>query len=382
MKIQTSLPIVSMSFRTFFPLAALAAILYPTLMASISTGSLAYSGFMINALAWHGHEMIFGFTLALVVGFLFTAGSHWTGNPPLQGKHLAGLAGLWILERLAFALPLGNLWLFTAMTLPFLIVVLAYMIHMLRGSRKNLIVFSFLLSCLLASKSFYILHVWTNDVSYLMYAKTLGLGTFKVMIVIIAGRIIPFFSKKRFPDYPISVPSWVNGGAIASALGVMFLQLVVEGNVLTTFFVISALFQFLRLSFWTRRKFFSEPMLLILWLGYLWLGLHFALEAGVRLFPVWGFAQSALHAFGAGTLGLFAMGMMSRVSLGHTQRPIKADGFLVAAFLCVFIGALIRVGVPLFEPNFFLSSMHYGSGFWTLGFLILLFKFIPIWLRA
>ena len=54
-----------------------------------------------DPLAWHVHEMLFGFVMAAVAGFLLTAIPNWTGRLPVRGLRLAALAGLWLLGRLA-----------------------------------------------------------------------------------------------------------------------------------------------------------------------------------------------------------------------------------------------------------------------------------------
>lgn len=382
MNISRSMPMFSMSFRAFFPLAALAAVLYPTLFVSSVTGNFIFKDRFVSALTWHGHEMIFGFALALLVGFLFTAGSHWTNKAPLSGKHLMFMAALWMIERLAFFFPFESRGVLVALVSPFLVVTFAYMVRMLRSNRKNLIVFSLLFTCLLISKVCFLAHVISGDVYLANLGKHIGLSVFKIMIVVIAGRIVPFFAKKRFPEVSISVPAWVDRLAVGSVVATVFLPFVLHSGVVTALLVLAAVAQFTRLSFWTHRKLFSEPMLWILWLGYASLGLHFFLDALVYFFPAWNFSQSALHAFGAGSLGLFAIGMMSRVSLGHTQRPICADRYLLVAFLCVALGAALRVSIPILDPGIFFSSLHYATGFWTLGFAILLVKFIPIWVKS
>src|SRR5438128_1288050 len=57
--------------------------------------------------SWHAHEMLFGFTLAIIVGFLFTAGANWTGQPTPRGVMLASMALVWTAARVLAATPYG-----------------------------------------------------------------------------------------------------------------------------------------------------------------------------------------------------------------------------------------------------------------------------------
>jgi uncharacterized protein involved in response to NO len=74
----------------------------------------------LNPLAWHIHEMLFGFVMAAVAGFLLTAIPNWTGRPPVSGGLLASLAGLWLLGRIAcVASSLASPWLAVVADLSF-----------------------------------------------------------------------------------------------------------------------------------------------------------------------------------------------------------------------------------------------------------------------
>ena len=95
------IPLLSYGFRPFFLGAALWAVLAMVLW----IGSLAglwqlAAGY--GALAWHAHEMLFGYTSAVVAGFLLTAVPNWTGRLPVAGWRLALLFLLWCLARIAF----------------------------------------------------------------------------------------------------------------------------------------------------------------------------------------------------------------------------------------------------------------------------------------
>ena len=95
----------ALGFRPFYLLASLYAAL------SVPLWVLQFSGLLpqgyLKGPVWHAHEMLFGFALAVIVGFLFTAGRNWTGQPTPTGATLAALAGLWVAARVLVLTPYG-----------------------------------------------------------------------------------------------------------------------------------------------------------------------------------------------------------------------------------------------------------------------------------
>src|SRR5262245_65280158 len=87
--------ILAAGFRPFFLLAALwAAIAVPVWLAAYVHGYVLRGS--LHAMAWHVHEMVFGFGFAAAAGFLLTAVPNWTGRAPLQGMKLGVLVALWL----------------------------------------------------------------------------------------------------------------------------------------------------------------------------------------------------------------------------------------------------------------------------------------------
>src|SRR5690606_25317134 len=70
-------------------------------------GAVTWPGDGLPPFRWHGHEMIFGFVVTAVAGFLLTAVPTWTGTRAVSGWPLAGLAGLWLAGRIVVAPPVG-----------------------------------------------------------------------------------------------------------------------------------------------------------------------------------------------------------------------------------------------------------------------------------
>jgi uncharacterized protein involved in response to NO len=106
--------LLALGFRPFFSLAGLygviAMLLWMLLFlfaAQIPTATLA-------PMDWHAHEMIFGYAMAVVAGFLLTAVSNWTGVPTWKGWRLGLLVSLWLFARVALLLPVENALLLAA----------------------------------------------------------------------------------------------------------------------------------------------------------------------------------------------------------------------------------------------------------------------------
>jgi len=95
----------AIGFRPFFLAAGTISILFMALWTVTYEGSTPISYYYGHTL-WHSHEMVFGFTLAVIGGFLLTAVQNWTGIPTLKGRFLACLLLLWVSGRI---LPLLNL---------------------------------------------------------------------------------------------------------------------------------------------------------------------------------------------------------------------------------------------------------------------------------
>ena len=135
---------------------------------------------------------------------------------------------------------------------------------------------------------------------------------------------------------------------------------------------VAALVHAVRLWGWSDKRLWSVPLLWILYAGYGWVILGFALEAlsaAAVIRP-----QLAVHAFTTGAIGALTLGMMARVALGHTGRPLRAAPPIVAAFLRVF-GAW-------WLPNEWYLTMVVAAGVaWVSAFVLFFLVYAPILTR-
>ncbi len=336
---------LSIGFRPFFLGAALfaaAATIYWALF-------LAGMGVPVprDPFLWHGREMAFGFASALVAGFLLTAVGNWTGRRVAGPRLIAFLALLWLAGRLVHVagLPAWLVALVDLAFLPALAVVVAIPILQAKTPR-NYFVPPLILAwaALNAGVHGEALGLWSGVARPAVETVVWLLGA---LMILIGGRVVPFFTSRRLPHAPVSMRLRVGQAAATLAVAVPAALLVwapLAGGLMA---VVGALVLF-RLSGWGSKATVEEPMLWVLHIGYALLGLAYLLGAAQNL----GLAippTVAFHTVAAGALGTLGLGMMSRVALGHTGRPIVADRLVVTGFVLVIAGGLARI-VAAFWP--------------------------------
>jgi len=365
---------LSIGFRPFFLLACFMAVINPTLWVSVFSGHSEFSPYGGPAF-WHGHEMIFGFTSALIAGFLLTASSNWTGTKPYSGLTLAFLILTWLLERLSFFISSSDSQFLTLSNsfYPILIILLAIR---LKTHKKQLFVFIPILLALACTKALHSFGSIMGDDFYQSIGLDSGVALLRLLVFLIAGRVLPFFTRKRLGLESLEVPPLIH----ISALAPLFLLAIPNINFFKELFavllIIAAMTNLNRLRLLFRTACLRVPMLLVLHIGLLFMILALILEAFSIYYPSLNENREVLHATMAGGMGVIAIGIMTRVSLGHTGRAIKAGITIQMAYLCIFLGAIFRVLIPILFPSYYESSLHYASGFWTLGFLIFIIIFL------
>jgi uncharacterized protein involved in response to NO len=369
----------ALGFRPFFLAAGIHAVLLMALWLMLLRGGRLEFG-SLPPLVWHGHEMLFGFSVAVIAGFLLTAAQNWTGVPTPSGKPLAALFGLWLAGRLAFlvpGLPAGWVALVDLAFLPVLALVLTVPIH----KAKQLHNAPFPLMLLALTGANVLVHLEALGATATA-SLGLHLSAYVVvtMIVVMGGRVIPSFTdnKLRTRARRWKTVEWLVPVATLSAL---VSALIAPDAPLTALLAaLAAAVHAVRLAGWYTGKVWSVPLLWILHLGYGWIAVGFALLA----LSAAGFAAaagSALHAFTAGGIGVLTLGMMARVSLGHTGRMLEPAPAMTWAFVAINLAALVRVAVPLLLPGAYLEGMAAAGLAWLVAFGVFAALYTPILLR-
>jgi len=375
------LPLLALAFRPFFLAAGLAAI------ALVLAWIAAYAGAgplrnYYGAIVWHAHEMLFGYAVAVLGGFLLTAAGNWTGVPTARGAALLALLLLWLAGRVAplfpAALPGWVIAVVDLALLPALTVAVALPISRVRQTR-NMVFVGLLAALALAN-----LLVHLESLGLRPGMARLGLYgaayTFVLLIVVMGGRVIPFFTERGLEGVQSRRYRPVEWAAPASVVAVALCDLFLSGSrLLVALSVLAALVHIVRLAGWYTSRYWSAPLLWVLHLGYAWIAVGFALRALAAL----GFASPtlALHAFTAGAIGVLTLGMMARVALGHTGRPLRVGPGIAVAFALVNLAAVVRVLLPLSLPGLYVPLIVASGVLWCAAFVIFVAEYAPVLLR-
>ncbi|MEI7840706.1 MAG: NnrS family protein [Methylococcaceae bacterium] len=375
-------PLFALGFRAFFLLAGFAALALLIIWQGMTQGTISHSAYFTGTY-WHAHEMLLGYTVAVIAGFLLTAVSNWTGKITLQGDALAGLSLLWLYGRIlpfyAELLPDGLIALVDFAFLPVLIYVIAN--TLIRTKNYKNLVFVGLLAFLMFGNGL----IHAQMLALCQHSAAVGIqmviATIVVMILVIAGRVFPFFTEKGLKGVLIPRNSMLDALAIGSAAVVFTLQLAdVSGTFLALAALMAAALNGWRLASWFVFRIWFVPLLWVLYLGYSWLILGFIFTA----FAAWEWVlpSLALHAFTVGGIGVLTLGMMARVALGHTGRAMKASNTIAVAFALMNIAAFLRVVLPLTIASWANVLIYVAALAWLAAFALFIFVYAPILTKA
>lgn len=360
-------PILRLGFRPFFLLGAvLAALAIPLWIAALQGWALPAP--VGGWLAWHRHELVFGFAGAIIAGFLLTAVQTWTGRPSLSGLPLALLVGLWLLGRLSWWLP--SAWPLLLFNLAFLLAVAGVMARLLWAVRQRRNYPIVLVLALLAAVDLLnLLGVLLQHDAWQRQGSHAAIWLVAAMMTLIGGRVIPFFTQRGLGRLEMVQPwAWLD---LALLVGTLLLALLTGAGLLlqphwggAVLLLALGLGHGIRLQRWFDRGLLRVPLLWSLHLAYAWMVLAclgLALwHAGVAL-P---FSQ-ALHALTVGAMAGLILAMLARVSLGHTGRPLELPRGFAVAFVLLNLAALLRVlGVSFaHQPALWLAALAWGLAF-------------------
>jgi uncharacterized protein involved in response to NO len=340
-------PLLTAGFRPFFLAAAGWAVLAMAVWLPLFGGEVELPS-RFDPLSWHIHEMLFGFVMAAVGGFLLTAIPNWTGRAPLAGTPLAVLAGLWLLGRVAclFSALIAG-WLVVVADLAFAaaLEVVAARELSAAGNRRN---YPLLAPVIVLAIGNLLMHLQSFGMAVPPgIGWRLGIAVVIVLISVIGGRIVPAFTNnwlnaRGISPVPPPVP-WLEhaarGTLIAAMLGWVFLP---DWRSLGVLLLAAAVLNLARLVRWRGIATVEEPLLLILHVGYLWLVVGVAL-LGLSLISDAVPPAAAVHALTAGAMGTMTLAVMTRATLGHTGRVLRADKVTMVIYALVSASALLRI---------------------------------------
>lgn len=371
-------PLFALGFRPFFVLAGLSALFLMLVWNAILKGTMVSSHYYFGSL-WHAHEMLIGYCSAVIAGFLLTAVKNWTGFETVTGDKLAGLSLLWLYGRLvpfyADSFPGSLIALIDFAFLP----MLAYLLSkpILHAGNPKHFLFIGLLAIIALGNALIHSQLLGLSENTATSGLQLILAAIILMILVIAGRIFPFFTERGLPG-TISIRSpQMDLLAIGSAIIVFILQLLgVSGTLLALAALLCAGFNAVRISGWYVQRIWYVPLLWILYLGYGWIIVGFVLTALAAY--SWVPQDLAIHAFTLGGIGLLTLGMMARVSLGHTGRALKVSKVISSTFIMINLSALVRILLPIPLYNDFNTLLYFATLAWLMAFSLFIFVYLPI----
>lgn len=299
---------------------------------------------------WHSHEMLYGFVTAATAGFILTAMTNWTGAQPLQGHKLLALLLLWFVGRLAmwFGGWLPDL-LVAVLDLAFLPVLGIYVARVLiaHNNRRNFVLVA-VLALLFAGNLMMQIGLITQKIGLLYLGQQHGINVITLLMVIIAGRIIPAFSRnwlRLHGDNPEAVKTFRSLEIFS--IGSVVLLLVADWfplpiQVKGVLALLAAAANGLRLVGWVGWKTTREPLLWILHLAYLWVAVALLLRGIATFAPVIS-ASVWQHAMSVGGMATLILGVMTRVTMGHTGRPLKLLRFALLAYIAIILATVLRL---------------------------------------
>lgn len=366
-----------LGFRPFYLLAAVFGALSVVLWSLQFTGRLGQP--YLQGPVWHAHEMLFGFTLAVVVGFLFTAGRNWSNRPTLTGLPLAALALLWIAGRVLVLTPYGWAAALVNAAFPAAAAVALAIPFLAAGTRRNYFFVGLLFLMSAAVLATHLQYMGVVELpGWLGIQAALDIVLF--ILAVMGGRVIPMFTNNGVPGAGAARIGWVERAALGSTLLLMALDvLALQGAVLAAVAAACAAAHAVRWVLWRPWKTIRTPLVGVLHLAYLWIPLHLLLRAASQ--AGWVSPSLAAHALTVGAIGGLIIGMMTRTARGHTARPLRADRWDVVCYMLVSLSAFVRVGVPLASPALLLPAVMVSAVLWSAGFGLFAVRYWPVLTR-
>jgi uncharacterized protein involved in response to NO len=374
-----------LGFRPFFLAASAFGAVAMLVWLALFDGQLILPLAGIQSVTWHGHEMIFGYSMAVIAGFLLTAVRNWTGVDTVRGTPLLLLLLCWLMARLLLALGDASLVRYAAafdllFNAGFLV---AISIPVLRTRGWTQVPILLKVALLAASNLLFYLGVSGVMVSGTSIGLYSGLYLVLSLILMLSRRVLPFFIE-RGVGYAVQLTNrkWLDISSVVLFVAFWLTDILHPNSLPVTLLAVALLvLHSMRIIGWYTPGIWKKPLLWSLFFGYAAIIVGFGLKAAVYPFNLSPYL--ALHAFAAGGIGLMTAGMMARIALGHTGRDVGDPPSVVTPiFLLLIAAALVRVGFPMFDVAHYHMWVMLSQGLWIAAFVWLTISYAPILTRS
>ncbi|WP_290651230.1 NnrS family protein [Aquisalimonas sp.] len=370
----------SVGFRPFFLGAAWLSVAWMGVWVALILRGTATTD-PVPPILWHGHEMLFGFALAVIAGFVLTAVQNWTQRQSVNQRELVALVMLWLAARLGFLFPAIIPFWFTSMVDVAFIPLLGWFIARTLLAAENHRNYAFIPLMAAFAVLNLVIHLEIHGLvsGMAMPALDLSILLVTVLLVFMGGRVIPFFTDRWLTgpsprQWPVL--NWCS--TLATVLVLPLYLIAGRHPMLIPLLFAASLFTLARWLAWRPWRTWRTPLLWILHLGYLWIPVGLALLA-LHLMGAGVSWSAGIHALMVGGMGSLCLGMMARVALGHTGRPLVAPTLVTAGFVLITLAAAARLGMAFTETMpWLLAASAVG---WAMAYLCYAVHYTPILLR-
>ena len=384
-EIPTGLPLFRLGFRPFFLGAAVFGVVLVFVWMLVYTHGVELDFYGMSPMTWHAHEMIFGYAMAVIAGFLLTAIKNWTGVQTLRGLGLVALFLLWLLARLVpltgLDIPL-SVWAMIDLMFMLLLLIAATTPVLKVKQYSQLGIISMLVLLMLSNVLFYL-----GTAGVIEQGERWGLysGVYMViaLMLVMARRVIPFFIEKGVEGrVEIKNRRWVD----VSSLALLFVLWITDvftdkEKIVPIIATLLTVLHMVRMAGWHTALIWHKPLLWVLYLAYGFIVAGFALTAAETWYSL--SPGLSVHAYTYGGIGVMTLGMMSRVILGHTGRNVfEPPKSFCWCFALLTAGALVRVVFPLVSMGMYSYWIMLSQLLWIAAFIVFIVVAAPMLLKT
>lgn len=372
-------------FRPLFFAAALSAVLTVPLWLFALSGSASLGTAYLQPMSWHAHEMVFGYASAVVAGFLLTAVKNWTGRETATGGFLYGVVFLWFLGRLVLlagaSLPKPLVAIVDLAFVPAIAVAIGRPI-VASNNKRNFVMLAVLGALFAANLAVHLdaLGIFAGGTGWQLRGSHAGVDILVLLCVIIRGRVVPMFTRNGASSKTVvSVPALDTAATVAVAAYAIFDVSAVSSRASCIAAAVGSLILVARSVRWGSISALSHPLLWILHFGHAWIIVGLGLRAASIVFVSIPQA-AATHALTVGAIGSLTLGMMARVSLGHTGRSLHVGPVTVVGFAAITLAALLRVVGSFISPvrASYLTVLEASGALWSIAYALYVVAYAKI----